>query len=419
MTSYFLIFSDGTLDQTVGENTVVFDHGLTFTGRGVTEYGEARNENIIHMAEHFADTAEPVNAIIGQLWWDTNIDILKVWDGATFVPVTVDDFVLSGTYSVIDGTGVITLPKDEGGQVDIINAASKADLDAHIADATDAHLAALVDFAPVGLIPSTDVQAAIDLVQFDIDLHETGPTGVHTAANISNAPLGSISATDVQAAIDELKELDGVSPLKHIDSLFIDINDTIDDLTDHLTDTVDAHDASAISFVPGGSGLVSTEVQAAIDEISGGAGTPGALETTRARPSAAQAVGVAFTKQLFSIVEHGNDTGQYSTGTSRYTAGFDQELNIKFSAQWTLLNNTVGESEIRKNGVSIRNHQWTNYDNNSDASEVQIARQHEITVKTRLNAGQFIEFFAKNLIATTNSGDRNFTHVEFEVVRAL
>lgn len=65
------------------------------------------------------------------------------------------------------------------------------------------------------------------------------------AANISSVPAGSLAAANVQAA---LNELDG-------------------DVTAHLADTVDAHDASAISYA-GGTGMAATDVEAALDELA-------------------------------------------------------------------------------------------------------------------------------------------------------
>jgi hypothetical protein len=65
-----------------------------------------------------------------------------------------------------------------------------------------------------------------------------------TATDVVVTPVGTIAATDVQAAV---AELDG-------------------DIQGHISDTSDAHDASAISFVPAGT-IAATDVQAAIQEL--------------------------------------------------------------------------------------------------------------------------------------------------------
>jgi microcystin-dependent protein len=86
--------------------------------------------------------------------------------------------------------------------------------------------------------------AAADAVQTNLDNHINDTTDAHDASAISNVPAGSIAATDVQAAINEL--------------------DT--DIQDHISDASDAHDASAISNTPSGN-LAATDVQAALNEL--------------------------------------------------------------------------------------------------------------------------------------------------------
>lgn len=63
------------------------------------------------------------------------------------------------------------------------------------------------------------------------------------------------------------------------------------DITNHLADTVDAHDASAISFSPAG-GITSTTVQAAIEEVAaaGGTGTVTSIGITTTGATTAIAV---------------------------------------------------------------------------------------------------------------------------------
>lgn len=54
---------------------------LTLVGRNYTGYGEFFNENFIRLLENFANSAAPSNPLEGQLWWDTNEQRLKVYDG--------------------------------------------------------------------------------------------------------------------------------------------------------------------------------------------------------------------------------------------------------------------------------------------------------------------------------------------------
>ena len=68
--------TDGIID------TVTTD--ITLVGRNYKGFGEAFNENFVKIVENFAATSAPSNPLIGQLWYDTSENRLKIYDGATF-----------------------------------------------------------------------------------------------------------------------------------------------------------------------------------------------------------------------------------------------------------------------------------------------------------------------------------------------
>lgn len=138
------------------------------------------------------------------------------------------------------------------------------------------------DNATSGLT-ATNVQDAVDEVEGRLDTNEALATAnsaaisahladtvdAHDASAISNVPSGNLAATDVQSALNELQT-------------DIDTRATSSEITDHINDPTDAHDASAISYDNATSGLTATEVQSAVDEVEGRLDTVESLASTNA-----------------------------------------------------------------------------------------------------------------------------------------
>ena len=68
--------SDGTYDQTYTS--------LTLIGRELPNYGQFLNENLVYLTENFAGTSSPSHPLVGQLWWDTADNVLKVYSGTSW-----------------------------------------------------------------------------------------------------------------------------------------------------------------------------------------------------------------------------------------------------------------------------------------------------------------------------------------------
>jgi hypothetical protein len=83
--SYQLNKTDGTLltdliDGQIDDTST----NLVLVGRNYTGYGEYFNENMIKLLENFSNSAAPTNPLTGQIWWDTNEQRLKVYDGSVW-----------------------------------------------------------------------------------------------------------------------------------------------------------------------------------------------------------------------------------------------------------------------------------------------------------------------------------------------
>jgi len=56
-------------------------------GRGVTQYGEGLQQNMIQMLENFAHASPPASPLTGQLWYNIQEGIMNVFNGSAWVGV--------------------------------------------------------------------------------------------------------------------------------------------------------------------------------------------------------------------------------------------------------------------------------------------------------------------------------------------
>jgi hypothetical protein len=82
---YILNKTNGAILTTIEDASLDITTNLTFVGRNYSGYGEAVNENFLKLLENFANTTEPSKPVMGQIWFDTGSQQLKVCsDGKTF-----------------------------------------------------------------------------------------------------------------------------------------------------------------------------------------------------------------------------------------------------------------------------------------------------------------------------------------------
>jgi len=74
-----VVLKDGTVDITTTD--------LALFGKSYPGFGERLNENFVKLLENFANTTAPAHKIRGQLWYDTTVNQIKVWNGSIFKPV--------------------------------------------------------------------------------------------------------------------------------------------------------------------------------------------------------------------------------------------------------------------------------------------------------------------------------------------
>lgn len=90
--AYAIKTTDGTALTTIADGTVNIDSSsLTLIGKNYAGYGVFFNENFVKLLENFSNTTAPNSAITGQLWYDSNSQVLKVYNsefGGTWKPIS-------------------------------------------------------------------------------------------------------------------------------------------------------------------------------------------------------------------------------------------------------------------------------------------------------------------------------------------
>ena len=71
--------SGGTLAD--GTRHLISDngtYGITLIGRNSTNFGDAMNENFVHLLENFSNSVEPQRPLVGQLWFNSTENVMRV-----------------------------------------------------------------------------------------------------------------------------------------------------------------------------------------------------------------------------------------------------------------------------------------------------------------------------------------------------
>jgi hypothetical protein len=82
--AYTINLTDGTIFATIADGTINTSSSMTLIGKNYAGYGDFLDENFIHLLESAADSAPPGAPLTGQLWFDKNTNLLRVYDGTQF-----------------------------------------------------------------------------------------------------------------------------------------------------------------------------------------------------------------------------------------------------------------------------------------------------------------------------------------------
>lgn len=113
--AYTIVKSDGQVLTTIADGQInTTSSSLGLPGRNYAGYGQVLDENFVYLTENFASTTPPLNPLRGQLWFNTNDNILYVCpaDGTTvaddWLSLTIQTAEGNTTFSGVVVTGTLS-----------------------------------------------------------------------------------------------------------------------------------------------------------------------------------------------------------------------------------------------------------------------------------------------------------------------
>lgn len=108
-----------TINKTTGEVLITIPDGtadgpdinpglnaadIDLFGKNYPLYGQYQNENFIKLLQNFAGTLAPTAPLQGELWYDLNTHLLKIYTGTSFIPVSPVIVSASAPITTLVGT---------------------------------------------------------------------------------------------------------------------------------------------------------------------------------------------------------------------------------------------------------------------------------------------------------------------------
>ncbi len=220
----------GNITYTIPSSTT-----LVLPGRGTVNYGQNVLTNLVHLLETFASITSPSTPIKGQLWFDTSANLLKAYDGTSFISnlttnqtiTLTNDVTGSGTSSIVvtlAASGVVAgtytkLTVDTKGRVTVGASLSSGDVTTALGF-TPVNKAGdtMTGFLTLNADPTTNLQAAtkqyVDTVVGSVTTYQeftAGATQTVFNTTISTASNTSGGTGHLQVFVNGVYQLEGAT----------------------------------------------------------------------------------------------------------------------------------------------------------------------------------------------------------------
>ena len=82
--SYTINLTNGNVFATIPDGTINTSSSMTLVGKNYAGYGQFLDDNFIHLLENGANSTPPGAPLVGQLWFNTTVGALQVYNGTGF-----------------------------------------------------------------------------------------------------------------------------------------------------------------------------------------------------------------------------------------------------------------------------------------------------------------------------------------------
>jgi len=86
--AYTINLTNGNVFATIADGTINTASSMTLVGKNYAGYGQFLDDNFIHLLENSSNSTAPAAPLVGQLWWDSTNNLLKVYNGTTFKTIS-------------------------------------------------------------------------------------------------------------------------------------------------------------------------------------------------------------------------------------------------------------------------------------------------------------------------------------------
>lgn len=86
--TYIINNTNGSQFAVIADGTINTQSSMTLVGKNYAGYGQFLDENFLHLLQNGANSVPPTNPIQGQLWWNTTLNQLQIYDGTAFKTVS-------------------------------------------------------------------------------------------------------------------------------------------------------------------------------------------------------------------------------------------------------------------------------------------------------------------------------------------